>query len=74
MPMIDLEGCDDASITNNKTTEESLLKARNSKNLLVSGNEAGKEKKKHEVLSIKPGAWGISVDLKALYKNLVSKK
>lgn len=42
-------------------------------NVLVSGNEAGEAKKKSEILSIKPEIWGVSVDLKALYKNLVSK-
>ncbi|MCS6235669.1 hypothetical protein G3495_11110 [Shewanella baltica] len=40
-PMFDLEDCEDVNLVDNKTTSESLVKAKGTKRLTGSGNEAG---------------------------------
>ncbi|MCB3637059.1 Uncharacterised protein [Klebsiella pneumoniae] len=74
MPMFDLDGCNDANIKGNKTSSEELLKAKQSDNLTAIDNEAGLPKKKDEILGLKPGVYGFSIDLKALYRRIFKKR
>ena len=37
-------------------------------------NEAGLPKKKDEILGLKPGVYGFSIDLKALYRRIFKKR